>query len=499
MQDLTSWNPEPEASPAERLRDGWRAARRHRGLMLLAFVGVFLGAAAAAFLLPPSYVASTRILIKRDRLDALVTADSASVMPQAPALITDMEVNSEVELIRSRDVLQQLAAACGLQSVPGEAGLAAAVRGLQTALKVEPLPKTSLISITYQSRDPRQAARVLNKLFGLYLEKHLAVHQSSGALEFFQTQRQAYEKGLAEAETRLIGFGATKGGVSPDQQKAVMLQKSADFGAEWQQAQAGIAQTRRRIQALEAESAGMPSRLTAQVRQADNPQLMGQLNTTLLNLELKRTELLRKFEPGYGLVREVETEIAQTRQAIEAAGKAQLREETTDRNPTYEWVGAELAKARSELAGMEARAEATRHSLLLYGQDARSLDQKEIQRQNLLRDFKAQEANYFLYLKKEEEARISDALNRSRIVNVALVEPATVPSLPVRSRGFLLLLGLGAAVAASLGAAAAAEFLNPAPRPTVQGLYELLGVPVLAAMGTRELEAGETTRALTSR
>ena len=56
----------------------------------------------------------------------------------------------------------------------------------------------------------------------------------------------------------------------------------------------------------------MPSRLTTQVRTADNPQLMEQLKSTLLNLQLKRTELLQKFDPSYRLVQEVDTEIKQT-------------------------------------------------------------------------------------------------------------------------------------------------------------------------------------------
>jgi len=512
MHDLTHWTcpAESEEAPGPSARELLRlcraAAARHRRLMALAFLGVFLGAGAAAFLLPPSYVANAKILIKRDRLDAPVTADASSAMP-SPAPITDMEINSEVELIRSRDVLQKVALACGLLRAPGEAApgeaaradaapgeaapadaaLAAAVRQLQAALKVEPMPKTSLISVTYQAPDPRLAARVLQTLYGLYLEKHLAVHQPAGALEFFQNQRREYQQGLAQAEARLRDFGWDPGAVAPDQQKAVTLQKSAEFAAELQQTRAAMAQTQRRIQALAAESAGMPARLTAQVRRADNPQLMGQLSTTLLNLELKRTELLRKFEPGYALVREVDTEIAQTRDAITAAAQERLHDETTERNPAYDWVAAELTKARSELAGMEARAEALERSLRLYGQDARNLDRKEIARQTLLRDLNAHEDNYFLYLKKEEEARIAEALNRSRIVNVALVEPPTAPALPARSRGLLLLLALAAALAASVGAVAAAEYLNPPPRPIAPG-YELLGVPVLAPVARLDLE-----------
>ena len=46
------------------------------------------------------------------------------------------------------------------------------------------------------------------------------------------------------------------------------------------------------------------------VRNSDNPQLLEQLKSTLLNLELKRTDLLTKYEPTYRLVQEVDQQIA---------------------------------------------------------------------------------------------------------------------------------------------------------------------------------------------
>ena len=68
---------------------------------------------------------------------------------------------------------------------------------------------------------------------------------------------------------------------------------------------------------------------------------------------------------------------------------------------------------------------------------ARDLQQAAIVQQDLLRTAKTEEDNYLLYLRKQEEARINDALDARGILNVAIAEPATVPALPARS--FLLL------------------------------------------------------------
>ena len=58
--------------------------------------------------------------------------------------------------------------------------------------------------------------------------------------------------------------------------------------------------------------------MTTLVRSSDNSQLLQQLKSTLLNLELKRTELLTKYEPTYRLVGEVEHQIRDVKATISA-------------------------------------------------------------------------------------------------------------------------------------------------------------------------------------
>ena len=97
------------------------------------------------------------------------------------------------------------------------------------------------------------------------------------------------------------------------------------------------------------------------------------MKSTLLTLELKRSELLSKFEPTYPLVVEVEKQIRETQATIAGEKDAPVRDETTDQNPTYEWVKSEMAKARTELSGLKARAAANQTALVKYRNDARAL------------------------------------------------------------------------------------------------------------------------------
>jgi uncharacterized protein involved in exopolysaccharide biosynthesis len=484
--------------PLMQARDLISIGLRHRRLVMITFLGLSAGVLLSLFLLPPRYKATTKILVKRERADFVVTADNSDAQQQAPAAVSETDLNSEIELMKSQDLLEKVVTACGLQghSTPSRwfrwlhsssaaddsnKVVSAAAHDLEKSMDLGVLPKTSLISVTYEDTNPQQAAHVLDTFVNSYMEKHLAVHRPAGTLAFFREQTKQYADGLKEAEARLSEFSQSQGTVSPGQQKGAALQKLSEFQGNLKETQAAIAETEQRIHTLKTQASTVPSRLTTQMRSSDNPQLMEQLKSTLLNLQLKRTELLQKFDPSYRLVQEVDTEIKQTQAAIDSAGSSKLMDETTDSNPTYQWVDAELAKAQSELASEQARAAALSRSVEAYEKQASDLDQQEVIQEGLLRDKNAQEANYMLYMRKQEEARISDAMDESRIINVAVIEPVSVPTVPSRSRPFVLLFGFLAAMIFSLGAAVVAEYLDPSLR-TSEDIKEFLDLPVLASL-----------------
>jgi uncharacterized protein involved in exopolysaccharide biosynthesis len=200
----------------------------------------------------------------------------------------------------------------------------------------------------------------------------------------------------------------------------------------------------------------------------------------LLQLELKRTEMLSKFEPTYQPVQDLEKQIGETRAAIAGEKSAPTRDETTDQNSTYEWVKSELARARTDLSGLEARAIANQTALAKYQEDARGLQQASIVQQDLVRTAKTQEENYLLYLRKEEEARINDALDRRGILNVAIADPPIAPALPTHSIWHYGLIGVFLAGIGSVGLAFISDFVDPSFR-TPDEVVALLDWPVLAS------------------
>jgi uncharacterized protein involved in exopolysaccharide biosynthesis len=469
------------------LRDVIAPVFRHRRLVAWSFLGIFLTSIVGALSLPKQYQAEMKILVKRERVDPILTSDKTTII-DSRSEVTEEQVQSEVELLRSRDLLENVVKASGLVSADNgqdvrrqSVSLARAVRNLEKKLQVEPLKKTNLINVTYQSPNPELAARVLNTLSSLYLEKHLAVHRLPGAFDFFQSQTERYRNELTDSETHLIRFDNDNGLVSPELEKEIALRKQSEFDAALRETRADIAETSQRINALEAQMTTTAPRITTQERTSDNPMLLQQMKSTLLTLELKHTELLSKFAPEYPLVLEVDKQIAQTQAAITAAEQSPVHEQTTDRDQTYAWLRDELAKNRTQLIALRARADALAPVVQAYQVKTRGLDEKGATQEDLARTAKAAEQNYLLYRQKQEEARISDALDRNRIVNVAIAETATVPALPTHSTLFTLLLGGLLATLLSLTSGFVADYVDPSFR-TPQELYDTLDIPVLAAV-----------------
>src|SRR5712664_1877293 len=344
---------------------------RRRRVILLSFVGFLVVGVLVNMILSPTYEAQMKILVDRERIDPVVSTERNVI--EADRSMTPDEVTSEVELFQSRDSLERTVTDCGLYEVKkwslgaiklrllGMLGFAPdkdtrifqAVLKLEKDLQVIPINNSNLIKVTYDAHSPQVAAQVLTELGDLYLLKHSAVHRPPGTSEFFQQQADQYKNELANAEAHLVKMNQQTGILAADFEKQVTLQKLSDFDVSLQQTRAAIAEVKQRIHTLQKKEASVPARITTQVRIADNPQLMANLKSTLLNLEIKRTELLEKYDPSYPLVREVETQVSQAVDAVAEAGA--VHEETTERDPTHEWVRTEMAKAEADLVGLEAR------------------------------------------------------------------------------------------------------------------------------------------------
>jgi uncharacterized protein involved in exopolysaccharide biosynthesis len=476
------------------LRDLLSPLFRHKRLTVITFSVLVLASIGAALWISNTYAAHMEVLVNRERIDPVVSTETTPQIQIPASPITEEEVNSEAELLASRDVLEQVVLENGLDQEEKRSILSnlfgkrtdseyvsLAVKHLGNKLDIDTPVKTNVIKVGYKSLDPKTAYGVLNSLATHYVEKHVSVHRPTGSYDFFSKEAEKYRTALADSETRLASFGQEQGVVAPDVERTNMALVVANSTGTLIQAEQAVASDEERLRSDRAELEKTPQRsVTLKVTNASD-RLLQDLGNALLAAQLKRTQLLSKFDPSYPLVKEADQEIADTQAAITSAQAAQYVDQTTDVDPTFELLREDMAKTQADLATQRASVISFKQGIQSMQLEMVGLDQKALKQADLLRDAKANEDNYLLYISKREQERASDALDRDRIANVAIAVPPAIPTLPLASFPVILMIGFVVSIVGSAGVAYAADFFDSSFR-TPRDVIDFLGIPIVATV-----------------
>ena len=466
---------------------------RRKTLLTSVFLTVLLATVLAGIFVPPPYKARMAVLVDRERHDPLVSTEATTQVPQnATSDVSVEEINSEAELLLSQDLLERVVLATGLNNrhslmdylVPAKSDqerIERAVKRLASKLKIKNETNSNLIEISYISDDPRLTYSVLSSLGAYYVQKHAAVHRPPGSSLFFELQTQRYLNALKQSEAALKDFSQKEGVAAPDVERTDLALQVATTIGQVYTAQQAVAGDQRRIQEDMAQLKATPQRATTQQATTPADKLLEDLGASLLAAETKRTQLALKYDPQFPLVLEADQEIADARAAIAEAEKTRYVSQTTDVDPAYELLREDLSKTRSDLATQQATETAGTRSVAAIHKQMVTLNDKALAQQDLLREVKANEDNYLLYQAKREQERTSDALDQTRIGNVAIAVPPAIPALPLYSLPVLILIGFAGAVFLSVGAVYTKDYFDSSFHTPSQ-VTNILGIPVVISM-----------------
>lgn len=463
---------------------------RRKALISVLFTSIVATVAIVSFLLPRRYESHMKVLVKNERAGLVVSPDARNAS-QINGDVSEAQVNSEIELLTSNDLLATVVRTCRLDKLesegqpgnsPATLGLERAIARLRRDLKIAPVRKANIIQITYSAATPERAATVLKELSAAYLDAHLSVHRTAGTTEFFEKQAGLYETALKEAEGKLSDFRRQNSITSISEQKDLILRKALDAETALHDAGTALAEASSRVKELRRQVSAQESRIVTQSRTLPNQYSVERLNTMLAELQNRRTQAMMKFRPDDRIVVELDQEIADTRAALDRASKLNSVEQVTDVNPVRQNLEAELARAELQESGLKARRSSLAAIALGYRARLAQLENSTIESETLQRSMKEAEQNYLLYARKQEEARIADSLDQQKIANVAIAEAPVAQHLPAKPNVVLnLVLGVILASGVSVAAAFAAEHSRQVFH-TPSDLESATGLPVLATV-----------------
>ena len=469
----------PPAIPAGvTARDLAAVVFRRQRVILTVFCWILLTAALGAIwigprLSPARYASSLKFMIKKDRFDAVVTSADRAV-PGITTAVSPQEVQSEIELLKSADVLEGLAAEAQ-----------APLERLRESLQAEPVIAgrnvTSWIAVRYTAPDRGEVARVLAKLPEVYLQKHLRMNGRPEALEYFRSQAEAGEEELQAAETALAEFRKDEPPLAAEARQQPALLKLAEVERQRIDAEAAIRETESRVAELARQLSEIPAVLLT-MRPVEESPYLGRLKTQLLELENQRA--LATYHRD---IEKLDARVAEVRQAITAESEAAgTRASQVVPNPARGPLEAEHRQTQVQLAGLRSRRAVLAVQERVWREELsaahRIAVENGVETADLLRAVKTAEENAQVYRRKYAEAREADLLDQKRVVNVVVAEGARPPEpVPSRSLGYFLAIGLLAAAGGGAAAGLAAERLDHSLHTPLE-LERCTAAPVLACI-----------------
>lgn len=423
------------------LRDLYCVVFRHKSKMVLFFLTVTSTVAIGTFLAAEIYRSEAKLLVRlgRESIRLDPTATTGQIISNISQSRKD-EINSEVEILRSRELLQKLVEIIGPgtllnrpdEELPGNGVAQQVVREtrreirtviaeprnllerldlvdsidehakavllLMRNLNVEASRDSSIITVSYEAQSRELARDVVAKLIDLYMEKHIAVHQTSGSHEFFVQQSNHLLSKLTKLEDELRNLKDQTGISSLEEQRKLVLSRIGALEQEIENIEAGLAASRAKVETL---------RKTLQ--------------------------------------------------------------------PT-------LPVEQANISSLQAKVETQKRQLAEALEGLKALNESEIRITRLEREISMEETNYRKYSESLEQARIDHALEAGNISNISVVQPATVPIKSIRPRKLLnLALGVFLGVLGAIGLAFVCEYLDHSIR-TPEQIEEKLQLPALASI-----------------
>ncbi|MEN6484384.1 MAG: Wzz/FepE/Etk N-terminal domain-containing protein [Syntrophobacteraceae bacterium] len=476
------------------IRDHLTTFFKHKYKILSAFVlltvltvaGVFIY---FQFIFTPIFQARSLILVKAGWEN--YSADLSSESRKASTLSMNDIMGSELRILQSRELREKVISAIRpeviypklnaekLQVTPVEA----AIFHTEKDLTIAPASRGNIIEVNFKGPVAETGALLVNRLVASYIDKRTDVYKNPKSVLYLDKKAEEFRQKLADAENRLKTFREQNQIVSFDEQRGMLLKQRFELAAVLSGTQNQIKETQERINELEKQVKNIPASVTS----ASASERRGESESRLLTLQLQEKELLSKFKEDNRLVVNIRNQIQLVKEFLDSqkgsGGKA-----LSTPDPLYQEIQKQIIQGKADLSSLKLKTTATEQQLAALNKDLQALESLDGRYRVLTREVKDNEEKYLGYQQKVEESRTYDELERQKMTSVSVIEPASVPMIPInRPKPLIVFIAIAffVGLAGSIGMIFLLEqtrhcMTTPAEAEKKLGLQVLATVPMKA-------------------
>lgn len=442
---------------------------RQRMILSIAAI-IFLASVAVAFFATPRYAAQGTLLLRS--ADTQRTPDILDETELRIFKVTEEDLRSEIELIRSPGVIQGAIEKLVSHNFPN-ADLLDWLK-IQSKLETEVVPDSRIINVELQRDNAEEATAILNAIMDVYIFRRSEISYPEGSKDFFVTQLERFDQLLDQTELSLIDLAKETRAPEPTKEiehNLLTKQHLAERLDLLLTEEAGLIQQINHLdQELASEKIGHFSYLPNNT--------ISEISARLVDLKMERGKTARHYADDAKVVAVIDKQIGDT--------LLQIREEVKNfRNKLQSdlYSNAEQQKVlRDRINDIENR------NLDLYKQSLTTA--------KLNREAEVIGKSFSTFFKRREEAEIqSSSESPPSQFHVSVVNQAYSTGIPVfPNRPVLMITGLLAGLITGFSLGFIREFFdhsfkNPRDVEQYSGLPLLFSVPLINKRCTPKRES----------
>jgi succinoglycan biosynthesis transport protein ExoP len=487
-----------QAEQSLHLSEYYYILRKHRWMVIAAFIIIVTLTMLFTFLTKPVYRAVATMAIEKERGSSPLTGDTIDYEGYLNQSIT---LNTHLKLISSRPIMKKVASELNLdkvtdlevspwrdllaqfrknikllfgvdeKSISAEERLEAVADTLSGKTDVELMRDTILLNISVEDHDPVLARDIANAVANAYIEFNISnrLKYSQNTLTKMTDQLYEIKKRLEDSEAEFLEYKQNEKIFSVEGRQKVNDQKIQEFNDAYLEA-------RNSRLALDAKLYELKRTLDRhgdimQVRSLINNTLIENLYKQLLELEVELSKLNKIYKEKHPKIVQAQTQIDNT--------KTKLQQE----------IDKEVKSMESERSVLVEKENVLQKTLSDFENDALDVNKKTLKYTILQRNVETNQNLYDTLLTKVKEADITGNVDVS---NIRITAEAAMPDSPVKPRKMLnLVLSVIFGLITGAGLAFLWEYLDRSLH-TEEDIERYLGLPVLSVIPVADIKKIKT-------
>ena len=501
---------------------------RRKAIVMVFFLGTIVAVGLFTILCEKTYKSDAKILVRLGRensaLDA--TAGLGGNQPYSLPVNRNSEINSIVEMIQNKDLFEKVVTNIGpekiLKKTASTDGIASnsddapglvdrlmeflkdigvrndlplrerAMIKLQKKIDVKTNENSNVVSIGFESYDPKVAQEIVGAIVNEYCKQHARAHRSQHDTEFLAKQTASAREELFENEKAFEEFKTSQGMISVEGQRKAMVER--------------IAKLKNDLMATEAETRAVESEISERKQSAalmEKTQPLAQtsgagndgidaMQAELFRLELEYESALSKYSLENPVVSQLED---QYKAAVKAFGsaKSKMLELVEGPNKLYVQAMIEIMLKEPRLVWLNSKTTALKEQLVRVENELDKFNANETKFIRLQRDVEISDKNFQRHSTILAQAEMDSRMQENDMSNLSIFQAAALNLKPFRPNKLInLLVGLfagivgGCSLAVLLGFREAFRFhggsMSVISGPSNDEFESVLDLPVIATI-----------------